>query len=260
MRLSGKVALVTGAGRSIGRAIALRLASEGARVGVADLNAENAQSVSGEIVAAGGLAKALGVDVSIPIEVESMVRAAIEQFGRLDILVNNAGIGLTKLFLDTTLEEWGAMLRVNLTGVFLCCQAAARVMVRQRSGRIINIASLSGQRGGTGRAAYGASKAGVTLLTKQLAVELAPYGITVNEVVPGPVDTEMTKITHDDATRHAYYDRIPMRRYASQGEIAAAVAFLVSEDADFINGHSLNVDGGYNAAGLMFDIPSIRTS
>ena len=142
-----------------------------------------------------------------------------------------------------------------LTGCFLCSQAAARIMAAQGRGKIINIASLSGQRGGTGRAAaYGASKAGVTMLTKVMAVELARYGITVNEIAPGPVNTEMTAVTHDEKTRDAYYRLIPMGRYAERDEIADAAVFLASSEADFINGQTLNVDGGFGAAGLMFDL------
>ncbi|MBI1897234.1 MAG: glucose 1-dehydrogenase [Acidobacteria bacterium] len=254
MRLEGKTALITGAGRGIGRAIARRMAADGASVVVADLNLDNAASAAAEVLGLSGKAHAVQVDISDSAAVQAMLAETLRVFGRLDVIVNNAGVGLTKLLLDTTLEEWERVLRVNLTGVFLCSQAAARVMIQQRSGRIINIASLSGQRGGTGRAAYGASKAGVTALTRVMAVELAPYGITVNEIAPGPVNTEMTAVTHDDATRQAYYNLVPMRRYAEREEIAAAAVFLASADAAFINGHTLNVDGGFQAAGLMFDL------
>jgi 3-oxoacyl-[acyl-carrier protein] reductase len=216
--------------------------------------AGSAARVALEIEAAGGQALALEADVADPAHVERMIAETLRVYSRLDILVNNAGIGLTKLFLNTTLAEWERVLRVDLTAVFLCSQAAARVMVKQGSGRIINLASLSGQRGGTGRAAYGAAKAGVTALTKVLAVELAAYHITVNEIAPGPVNTEMTAVTHDAATRQAYCNLIPMRRYAERDEIAAAAAFLASDDAAFVNGHTLNVDGGFQAAGLIFDL------
>jgi NAD(P)-dependent dehydrogenase (short-subunit alcohol dehydrogenase family) len=158
------------------------------------------------------------------------------------------------LFINTTLEQWEKILRVNLTGSFLCSQAVARIMIEQGRGKIINIASLSGQRAGTGRAAYGASKAGVSMLTKVMAVELAQYGITVNEIAPGPVNTEMTAITHDEVTRKEYHRLIPMGRYAERDEIANAGVFLASAEADFINGHTINVDGGFAAAGLLFNL------
>ena len=251
MRLAGKTAIVTGAGRGIGRAIASKFAAAGAAVIVADVAGENAANTAAEI---GARARSVCVDVTDEASVHAMVQAAVDSFGTVDILVNNAGIGLTKLMINTTLAEWKRVVDVDLTGVFLCSQAAARVMLAQRSGRIINIASLSGQRGGTGRAAYGAAKAGVTALTKVMAVELSPHGITVNEIAPGPVNTEMTAVTHDEATREAYYNLIPMRRYAEREEIADAAAFLASAEAAFINGQTLNVDGGFGAAGLIFDL------
>jgi 3-oxoacyl-[acyl-carrier protein] reductase len=257
-RLSGKIAIVTGAGRGIGRSIALRLAGEGASVMLADILEENAIRTSVEIQASGGNAHGIYLDVADPRSIAAMIEQTRTVWGRIDLLVNVAGIGLTKTFLSTTLEEWERMLRINLTGTFLCSQGVARVMVEQHSGKIINIASLSGQRGGTGRAAYGASKGGVTVLTKVMAVELAPYGITVNEIAPGPVNTEMTAVTHDAATRQAYYNLIPMRRYAERDEIADAAVFLASPEADFINGHTLNVDGGFAAAGLIFDITPFK--
>jgi NAD(P)-dependent dehydrogenase (short-subunit alcohol dehydrogenase family) len=253
-RLENKIAIVTGAGRGIGRSIAIRFAREGASVVAADLDAKNAESVAAEIAAAGDRARSQLVDVASQAQVEELVAATLREWGRLDLLVNVAGVGLTKLILDTTLEQWEHVLRVNLTGCFLCSQAAARAMSAQGAGKIINIASLSGQRGGTGRAAYGASKAGVTMLTKVMAVELARYGITVNEIAPGPVNTEMTAVTHDEATRSAYLRLIPMGRYAERDEIADAAVFLASPEAGFINGQTLNVDGGFGAAGLMFEL------
>jgi 3-oxoacyl-[acyl-carrier protein] reductase len=249
---------VTGGGRGIGRSISLRFALEGAHVLVADILEGEAAAVADEITGAGGNARAFVVDVTDARRIQQMVEAAVESWGRIDVLVTCAGVGLTKLMLDTTLDEWQRVLRINLTGVFLCCQTVARVMVRQGSGRIINIASLSGQRGGTGRSAYGASKAGVTALTKVMAVELAPHGICVNEIAPGPVNTEMTAVTHDEATRQAYHNLIPMRRYAERDEIAAAAVFLASDEAEFVNGHTLNVDGGFAAAGLMFELPPAK--
>lgn len=253
-RLDHKVALVTGAGRGIGRTIAVRFAREGASLVAADLDAKNAETTAAQIVAAGGKAQSRAVDVGVEEQVEELVAATVRDWARIDLLVNVAGVGLTRLFLNTTLEQWEHVLRVNLTGCFLCSRAVARVMSERRSGKIINIASLSGQRGGTGRAAYGASKAGVSMLTKVMAVELARYGITVNEIAPGPVNTEMTAVTHDEATRKAYQRLIPMGRYAERDEIADAAVFLASSEADFITGQTLNVDGGFGAAGLLFDL------
>lgn len=253
MRLANKVAIVTGSGRGIGRAIARRFAAEGARIVVADVNREKASAVAADLTAAGTSALAVHVDITNPSQVESLVGETLAHFKGLDILVNNAGVGLNQPFLTTTLEDWDRQLRVNLTGTFLCAQAAARVMVRQGAGRIVNIASISGQRGGQGRAAYGASKAGVILLTRVMAVELAGHGINVNAIAPGPVVTDMSNGTHTEATRRSYHDRIPLQRYGTEPEIAAAAVFLASEEASFVTGHVLNVDGGFQAAGLLFD-------
>jgi NAD(P)-dependent dehydrogenase (short-subunit alcohol dehydrogenase family) len=247
MKLAGKVALVTGSARGIGREIALRFAQEGARVAVADLDAAGAE----QLASICGEAKAFEVDISDAGRVASMLEGVEREFGRLDILVNNAGIGLTRPFLDTTLDEWSRTLLVNLTGTFLCSQGAARIMRKQGSGKIINIGSISGGRGGVGRAAYGASKAGIIYLTKAMAVELASYGIQVNCISPGPTETEQVRQWHDTATRQAYHALLPMKRYAHPREIAAAVLFLASDDSSFITGHNLHVDGGFSAAGLM---------
>lgn len=253
MHLPNEVAIVTGAGRGIGSQIARRFAAEGARVVVADLNEESACRVADEIHATGGTAVGCQVDISEPAAVQRLIQQTLAHYQKLDVLVNNAGVGLNKPFLTTTLEEWELQLRVNLTGTFLCGQAAAREMVRQGGGRIVNVASISGQRGGQGRAAYGAAKAGVILLTKVMAVELSPLGIRVNAVAPGPVDTDQSRETHTPSTRQAYYDRIPVGRYGEREEIAAAVLFLASREASFVSGHVLNVDGGFDAAGLIFE-------
>jgi NAD(P)-dependent dehydrogenase (short-subunit alcohol dehydrogenase family) len=253
MKLADQVAIISGSGRGIGREMALMFSSEGARIVVADIDGESAGAVAAEINAAGHVALAITVDIGDPGQVERLIRDTVVQFGRLDVLVNNAGVGLNKPFLATTPGEWEQQLRVNLTGTFLCAQAAARVMARQGAGRIINVASISGQRGGQGRAAYGAAKAGVILLTKVMAVELAPLGIRVNAIAPGPVDTDQSRGTHTVATRQAYFDRIPIRRYGECREIAAASLYLASDASSFVVGHVLNVDGGFQAAGLMFD-------
>ncbi len=253
MRLQDKVAIITGSGRGIGREMARLFVLEGAHVVVADVDRANAEQTASQFDPTGRAARAIHVDITNPALVQAMIEDTLKHFGRIDILVNNAGVGSNCPFLTTTLEEWEQQLRVNLTGTFICAQAAARVMVRQKSGRIVNVASISGQRGGQGRAAYGASKAGVILLTKVMAVELSPLGINVNAIAPGPVVTEMSTGTHTEATRNSYRDRIPLRRYGTEQEIASAAVFLGSEEAAFINGHVLNVDGGFGAAGLMFD-------
>jgi 3-oxoacyl-[acyl-carrier protein] reductase len=251
MRFANKVAVVTGSARGIGREVALGLSREGASVVVADVALPAAEACAAAILLAGGRAFAYQVDISDAAQVNGMVAAALGRFDRIDILVNNAGIGHAKPVLETTLEEWNRVLAVNLTGQFLCAQAVARVMLRQGGGRIVNVASISGERGGTGRAAYGAAKAGVILLTKVMAAELAAKGIAVNAISPGPTETEQVRQVHDAATRAAYYRLLPMKRYAEPREIAEAVLFLASEEASFVCGHVLNVDGGFGAAGLI---------
>jgi NAD(P)-dependent dehydrogenase (short-subunit alcohol dehydrogenase family) len=251
MRFRDKVAIVTGSAQGIGREIALRMAREGASVAVADWNAAGAADTAREICQAGGRAMAIQVDISDPAHVARMVERTLEAFGRIDILINNAGIGHVGAFLDITPEEWNRVLSINLTGQFYCAQAAARAMLAGGGGRIVNVASISGERGGIGRAAYGAAKAGVVLLTKVMAVELAALGIAVNAISPGPTETEQVRQCHDEATRAAYKSMLPVRRYADPGEIAEAAMFLASPAASFVSGHILNVDGGFGAAGLM---------
>ncbi len=252
-RFQGKVSIVTGSGQGIGREIALAMGREGASVVVADWNEIKAREVASEIGAAGGAALPVKVDISDAGQVEAMVRQTLAAFGRIDVLVNNAGIGHVKPFLSITLEEWNRVLTINLTGQFLCAQAVARVMLQQGGGRIVNVASISGERGGTGRAAYGAAKAGVILLTKVMAVELAAKGIGVNAISPGPTETEQVRQCHDDATRAAYHSVLPIKRYAAPSEIANTALFLASQESSFVNGHILNVDGGFGAAGLIFE-------
>ncbi len=253
MQLENQVAIITGSGRGIGREMARLFATEGARVAVADIDEDGARATAAAIATEGAEAYPVVVDIADPGDVELLIRRVVARWGRVDILVNNAGVGLNKPFLDTTLDEWDRVLRVNLTGTFLCAQAAAREMVRRGSGRIVNVSSISGQRGGQGRAAYGTAKAGVIVLTRVLAVELGPRGINVNAIAPGPVDTDQSRDTHTPATRRAYRDRIPLGRYGERREIAAAAVFLASAAADFVNGAVLNVDGGFDAAGLIFD-------
>ncbi|MBV9656000.1 MAG: 3-oxoacyl-ACP reductase FabG [Acetobacteraceae bacterium] len=250
MKLQDKVAVVTGSARGIGRAIAEAFAREGARVVVTDRDGDEADRTAGEI---GAAAVAIRADVANPQDVRALFDRAAETLGRIDILVNNAGIGATRLVLDIELEEWERIIRINLTGAMLCSQLAARRMIAQGTGgKIVNIVSLSGQKGGVGRSAYGASKAGLEVLTKIMAVEFAEHGITVNAIAPGPIMTETGKGMHTPETVDAYHRLIPQRRYGEPAEIAAAAVFLASDDASYVTGHTLNVDGGFLAAGLMF--------
>ena len=252
MRLEGKVAIVTGAARGIGLAVARAFTREGARVVVADVNDSGAATAARSIGDHGAEGLAVGVNVADPRSVAQMIETTRAACGRIDLLVNNAGVGGNTPFLDTTLDEWNRIVGINLTGAFLVAQACAREMVKGGGGKIVNIASLSGQRGGTGRAAYGAAKAGLELLTKVMAVELAEHNINVNNIAPGAIETEMAKVAHDAATRAAYNYLIPMTRYGTPEEIADAAVFLCSDEARYVHGHTLNVDGGFRAAGLMF--------
>ncbi len=251
-RLAGKVALVTGSARGIGLAVARAFSREGAAVVIADVNGVSAGDAAAQLVQSGGQALAIAVDVADPASVEAMIAAIFEVFGHLDILVNNAGVGGNTPFLETSLADWNRIIGINLTGAFLVAQACAREMVKAGGGKIVNIASLSGQRGGDGRAAYGSAKAGLELLTKVMAVELAGHNINVNNIAPGAIETEMAKFAHDRATRAAYNYLIPMTRYGTPEEVADAAVFLCSDESRYIHGHTLNVDGGFRAAGLMF--------
>ncbi len=246
MLLTGKTALITGAGQGIGEQIALTLAEHGCRVAVNDLVEERAQGVVAKITGRGGEALAVQSDVTAADQVAGMFAVVANTFGKLDILVNNAGIILKNPFWEISEAEWDRIMQVNVKSVFLCCQAAAGYMKPQQSGRIINIASIAGKRGGgvLGNTAYAASKAGVLGLTKGLARELGAYGITVNAITPGLTETEMTKDLIGPR-REAIVKAIALGRAGKPQDVANAVVFLASELAGFVSGEMMDVDGGF---------------
>ena len=247
-----KVALVTGAARGIGLAAAARFLEDGWQVAMLDILGDTLRAAAGALDRADDVLT-LEADVSDPRAVEEAVQQAHRRFGRIDALVNNAGIAVFKPMLDTTLEEWQRVLAVNLTGPFLMTHA---IMRDQGSGAIVNIASISGLRASTMRVAYGTSKAAVAHLTKQQAVELSQYGIRVNAVAPGPVDTAMAKEVHTPEIRADYHDHIPLARYGLETELANAICFLCGDQAGYISGQVLAVDGGFDAAGV--GLPTMR--
>lgn len=238
-----KVAVITGASRGIGRSIALALAAKGATIVAVDMDQASTDAVVAELQAAGAKALAVVGNVTVTADVERMIEAATEAYGRVDILVNNAGITKDGLLMRMKDEEWDAVLNVNLKGAFLCTRAAFKVMSKQRYGRIINIASIVGQMGNAGQANYCASKAGLIGLTKSNAREMAKRSITVNAVAPGFIATAMTDAL-SDKVRADLTSQIPMDRLGSAEDIANAVVFLASEASGYITGHVLSVNGG----------------
>lgn len=247
---SGKTAIVTGSGTGIGAAIARRLAAAGANVTLADKDEPSVQAVCAEIIAAGGRAAACKVDICVPDQVQAMIGFARGRFGPAQIMINNAGLGSQQRFLETPLDTLRTMLEVNVIGTFLCAQAAARDMIGLGGGRIVNFSSHSGLLGSSGRTAYAAAKGGVIAMTRVMAVELAPHGITVNAVAPGPIDVPRSRAQHNAERRDAWHRAVPLGRYGEPEEVAAAALFLASDDASYINGQTIAVDGGFTAAGL----------
>jgi 3-oxoacyl-[acyl-carrier protein] reductase len=248
-RLAGKVAIVTGAAHGIGAAIARRLADEGAKVLVADIDGGAAHVHADVINGAGGTASSISLDVRHRDQTEAAVERAIALWGRLDIQVSNAGITDRAPFLEMDDDLWSRVIATNLTGAFYCGQYAAQQMVNQGSGgRIVHVASNSGIFGGRGRAAYGASKAGLINLTQTMAIELAEHGILVNAVAPGATRTRVSKGDTPPATVMA---RMPLARFGEPEEIAAVAAFLASDECSFTTGHVFCADGGFTVAGVM---------
>jgi 3-oxoacyl-[acyl-carrier protein] reductase len=243
MSLSQRVAFVTGASQGIGRTCALRLAKEGAAVAVAARNQEKLNQLVDEIAAAGGKALAIALDVSDEEQVKASVKAALAQFGKIDILVNNAGITRDQLVMRMKRADWDAVLQTNLTSAYLCIQNVIPSMLKQRWGRIINITSVFGQMGQAGQANYAASKAGLIGLTMAIAREVGSRNITSNAIAPGFIETAMTSVLSDEFKQNAV-KQIPLGRVGTSDDVAAAVAFLASDEASYITGHVLNVNGG----------------
>ena len=250
------VAVVTGGARGIGLGVARWFLARGYAVALIDIDEATLRRTERELADAARVL-ALHADVSQPAQVSTAMRAVDERFGRIDALVNNAGIAVFKPILETSYEEFRQVLATNLDGAFLCTQAAAPVMLRgRRGGAVVNIASISGLRASTLRVAYGTSKGALIHLTKQQAIELGNAGIRVNAVAPGPVDTEMAKLVHTVAIRSDYHDVIPLNRYGTVDEIAQTVGFLCSDEASYVNGQVIAVDGGFDASGV--GLPTLR--
>jgi 3-oxoacyl-[acyl-carrier protein] reductase len=240
--MEGRVALVTGASRGIGRAVAIALAARGATVVVA-ARGDHAAGTASEIGGRGGHAEAVALDVTDDAAVHALVAEIVSKHGRIDILVNNAGITRDQLMLRMKREDWDAVIATNLTAAYGCAQAVLKPMVKQRSGRIVNLTSVVGQSGNAGQANYAASKAGLIGFTKALALEVASRNITVNAVAPGLIDTDMTRAISKDA-HEDWAARIPLKRLGTPEDVAAGVVFLASDEAAYITGHVLAVNGG----------------
>jgi NAD(P)-dependent dehydrogenase (short-subunit alcohol dehydrogenase family) len=250
-----KVALITGAARGIGLAAAKRFLDDGWRVALLDVLGDTLHSTV-KALDRPDETLAVEADVSDRAAVQKAVQQTHTRFGRIDALVNNAGIAIFKPMLDVTLEEWERVLAVNLTGPFLMTQEVAPLMRDQGGGAIVNVTSISGLRASTLRVAYGTSKAALAHLTRQQAAELAQYNIRVNAVAPGPVETAMAKQVHTPEIRADYHDHIPLNRYGLEAELANAIHFLCSEQASYITGQELAVDGGFDATGI--GLPTLR--
>lgn len=252
---ANQVAVVTGSARGIGLAIGQWFLAHGYNVALLDVDRATLAATEATL-ALRERVLAVPCDVSSPAEVAAAAGAVMAKWGRVNALVNNAGVAVFKPALETSFEEWRHVLGTNLDGAFLCTQAFGAIMKAQKNGAIVNIASISGLRASTLRVAYGTSKAAIIHLTKQYAVELGNFGVRVNAVCPGPVETEMAKLVHSVAIRSDYYDAVPLGRYGTTEEMANVVGFLCSKEASYVNGQSLANDGGFDAAGV--GLPAFR--
>ncbi|MFH0738854.1 MAG: 3-oxoacyl-[acyl-carrier-protein] reductase [Candidatus Omnitrophota bacterium] len=243
MRLKSKVALITGAAQGIGREIALTFAREGADIAVADVNLEKATQTAADIEALGARSLALELDVTDYVKVEEGLNKILDKLGKVDILVNNAGITKDSLLLRMSEADWDAVIKVNLKGTFNCTKAVSKLMIKQKAGRIINIASIIGIIGNPGQANYSASKAGIIALTKTTAKELASRNINVNAVAPGFIQTDMTAKLSEEV-RQKMLGAIPLNRFGSAADVAGICLFLASEESSYVTGQTVVVDGG----------------
>lgn len=250
-----QVAVITGGARGIGLAIGQWFLARGYNVALLDIDRATLAATEAAL-ALPRRVLAVPCDVSSPADVEAAAGVVMARWGQVDALVNNAGVAVFKPALETSFEEWRYVLGTNLDGAFLCTQAFGAVMKARRSGAIVNIASISGLRASTLRVAYGTSKAAIIHMTKQYAVELGNFGVRVNAVCPGPVETEMAKLVHSVAIRSDYYDAVPLGRYGTTEEMANVVGFLCSKEASYVNGQALANDGGFDAAGV--GLPAFR--
>jgi 3-oxoacyl-[acyl-carrier protein] reductase len=255
-RLEGCAAIVTGGARGIGREIALTFVEEGASIAIVDINEKDLEHTYQEIKDRGGTGIMSRVDIARSKEIKRFVELVMEQYGKIDILVNNAAYLKYAPFLDFEEDEWDRLIEVDLKGYFLFSQAVAREMVKKHRGKIISMASIGGEIGFSGSCAYASAKAGVIGLTKVMAVELAPYGISANAISPGPTESAALLSTFDEGSKKARIDRIPCGRLGSTKDIARAAIFLASDDSSYITGHVLHVDGGFLAAGIISPRPA----
>lgn len=253
-RMANKIAMITGGASGLGLATARRLIREGASVALADVNEQQLNTALAELGVDPRRARAYKLDERSVEDVAAVTARIIQDFGAIDALVNSAGVSYQGSVLDTPMDAWERVIGINLTGSYLCTQAVACHMAERKSGRIVLLASISGQQVWSGRVAYSSSKGGVLALAKSCAVDLAPYGITVNSVSPGPIETPQTATLHNQIVRDAIVSATPMARYGRPDEVADVIAFLVSDDARFVTGHDLVVDGGLTSAAILYDL------